>query len=88
MGYERGRRRIQELYLAHDEHRRRRRGAARARSTPRRCSAPASGSPTGLRAYADAGVTTVNLTPTGFTLSERVLALRTALEAVEQASLA
>ncbi len=41
-----------------------------------------------LRAYADAGVTTVNLTPTGFTLEERTLALRTAVEAVEQAGLA
>lgn len=41
-----------------------------------------------LRAYADAGVTTVNLAPGGFTLEERVLALRTAAEAVELAGLA
>jgi hypothetical protein len=33
-------------------------------------------------------VTTMNLAPGGWTLDERVLALRTAVEAVEQAGLA
>jgi len=41
-----------------------------------------------LRAYADAGATTVNLSPAGFTLDERVPALRTGVEALEQAGLA
>jgi F420-dependent oxidoreductase-like protein len=41
-----------------------------------------------LQAYAAAGVTTLNLSPGGFTLDERVEALRTAAEAVEQAGLA
>ncbi|WP_037582406.1 LLM class F420-dependent oxidoreductase [Phaeacidiphilus oryzae] len=41
-----------------------------------------------LQAYAAVGVTTVNLTPAGFTLDERIEALRTAAEAVEQAGLA
>ncbi|WP_037604498.1 LLM class F420-dependent oxidoreductase [Streptacidiphilus rugosus] len=41
-----------------------------------------------LTAYAEAGVTTVNLAPGGFTLDERILALRTAAEAVELAGLA
>jgi len=40
-----------------------------------------------LRAYADAGATTVNLSPVGFSLDERVLALRTGVEALEQAGL-
>jgi F420-dependent oxidoreductase-like protein len=41
-----------------------------------------------LRAYADAGVTTVNLSPGGFSIDERITALRTAAEAVELAGLA
>ncbi|TQF06199.1 LLM class F420-dependent oxidoreductase [Kitasatospora acidiphila] len=41
-----------------------------------------------LRAYADAGVTTLTLAPTGWTLDERVAALRTAVDAMELAGLA
>jgi F420-dependent oxidoreductase-like protein len=41
-----------------------------------------------MRAYADAGVTTLTLAPTGWTLDERVAALRTAVEALELAGLA
>ncbi|MHA6758906.1 LLM class F420-dependent oxidoreductase [Streptacidiphilus sp. PAMC 29251] len=41
-----------------------------------------------LQAFAAAGVTTLNLSPGGFTLDERVEALRTAVAAVEQAGLA
>jgi F420-dependent oxidoreductase-like protein len=41
-----------------------------------------------LKAYAGVGVTTVNLTPAGTTLDERIGALRTAVEAVELAGLA
>ena len=41
-----------------------------------------------MQSYAAAGVTTLNLAPGGFTLDERIEALRTAIEAVEQAGLA
>ncbi|MCC9307101.1 LLM class F420-dependent oxidoreductase [Kitasatospora sp. RB6PN24] len=41
-----------------------------------------------MRAYADAGVTTLTLAPTGWTLDERVAALRTGVEALELAGLA
>ncbi|MDH6140645.1 MULTISPECIES: LLM class F420-dependent oxidoreductase [Kitasatospora] len=41
-----------------------------------------------MRAYADAGVTTLTLAPTGWTLDERVTALRTAVDALELAGLA
>jgi F420-dependent oxidoreductase-like protein len=41
-----------------------------------------------MRAYAEAGVTTLTLSPAGFTLDERIAALRTGVEAVERAGLA
>ncbi|MFF4371024.1 LLM class F420-dependent oxidoreductase [Streptomyces sp. NPDC001594] len=42
----------------------------------------------GMRAYADAGVTTLTLAPAGFTLDERLTALRAGTEALELAGLA
>ncbi|WP_380284318.1 LLM class F420-dependent oxidoreductase [Kitasatospora purpeofusca] len=41
-----------------------------------------------MQAYADAGVTTLTLAPAGFTLDERIAALRTGVEALERAGLA
>ncbi|PWI41962.1 LLM class F420-dependent oxidoreductase [Streptomyces sp. ICBB 8177] len=41
-----------------------------------------------MRAYAEAGVTTLTLTPAGFTLDERLAALRAGVEAAEHAGLA
>lgn len=41
-----------------------------------------------MQAYADAGVTTLTLAPSGFTLDERIQALRTGVEALERAGLA
>jgi hypothetical protein len=41
-----------------------------------------------MRAYAEAGVTTLNLSPAGFTLDERVAGLRAGVEALERAGLA
>jgi F420-dependent oxidoreductase-like protein len=40
-----------------------------------------------MRAYADAGVTTLTLAPSGFTLEERVAGLRAGVEALERAGL-
>ncbi len=42
----------------------------------------------GMRAYAEAGVTTLTLAPAGFTLDERIAALRAGTEAMERAGLA
>ncbi|GAB2616662.1 LLM class F420-dependent oxidoreductase [Streptomyces capparidis] len=41
-----------------------------------------------MRAYADAGVTTLTLTPAGFTLQERIAGLRAGVAALEHAGLA
>lgn len=41
-----------------------------------------------MQAYAAAGVTTLTLSPAGWTLAERVTALRTGVEALELAGLA
>lgn len=41
-----------------------------------------------MHAYADAGVTTLTLAPSGSTLQERITALRTGAEAIERAGLA
>ncbi|WP_328957532.1 LLM class F420-dependent oxidoreductase [Kitasatospora purpeofusca] len=41
-----------------------------------------------MQAYADAGVTTLTLAPAGFTLDERITALRTGVAALERAGLA
>jgi hypothetical protein len=40
-----------------------------------------------MRAYADAGVTTLTIAPSGFTLEERVAGLRAGVEALELAGL-
>ena len=87
MGYEAAADEIQKLYLSGDK-------AAAAAAVPQQLidSTTLVGTrdriADRLRAYADAGVTTLNLSPGGFTLDERVTALRTAAEAVEQAGLA
>ncbi|MBF9070023.1 LLM class F420-dependent oxidoreductase [Streptacidiphilus fuscans] len=87
MGYEEAAEEIQKLYLAGDK-------AAAAAAVPQQLidSTTLVGTrdriADRLRAYADAGVTTVNLSPGGFTLDERITALRTAVEALEQAGLA
>jgi alkanesulfonate monooxygenase SsuD/methylene tetrahydromethanopterin reductase-like flavin-dependent oxidoreductase (luciferase family) len=41
-----------------------------------------------MRAYADAGVTTLSLSPAGFTLEERLASLRAGTEALERAGAA
>ena len=87
MGYEQAADEIQEKYLAKDY-------AGAAAAVPQQLidSTTLIGTrdrlADRLQAYAAAGVTTLNLTPGGFTLDERVEALRTAAEAVEQAGLA
>jgi F420-dependent oxidoreductase-like protein len=86
MGYEEAAEEIQKLYLSGDK-------AAAAAAVPQQLidSTTLVGTreriADRLRAYADAGVTTLNLSPGGFTLDERVAALRTAAEAVELAGL-
>ncbi|TDT96028.1 F420-dependent oxidoreductase-like protein [Streptomyces sp. 846.5] len=87
MGYEQAADEIQEKYLAKDY-------AGAAAAVPQQLidSTTLIGTrdrlADRLQAYAAAGVTTLNLTPGGFTLDERVQALRTAAEALEQAGLA
>ncbi|MEY9966192.1 F420-dependent oxidoreductase-like protein [Streptacidiphilus sp. MAP12-16] len=87
MGYEQAADEIQEKYLAKDY-------AGAAAAVPQQLidSTTLIGTRDRLadrmQAYAAAGVTTLNLSPGGFTLEERVEALRTAAEAVEQAGLA
>ncbi|MEY9840257.1 F420-dependent oxidoreductase-like protein [Streptacidiphilus sp. EB103A] len=87
MGYEQAADEIQEKYLAKDY-------AGAAAAVPQQLidSTTLIGTrdrlADRLQAYAGAGVTTLNLTPGGFTLDERVEALRTAAEALEQAGLA
>jgi alkanesulfonate monooxygenase SsuD/methylene tetrahydromethanopterin reductase-like flavin-dependent oxidoreductase (luciferase family) len=86
MGYEQAAQEIQDKYLAKDY-------AGAAAAVPQRLidSTVLVGTreriADRLRVYADAGVTTLNLSPGGFTLSERITALRTAAEAVELAGL-
>jgi alkanesulfonate monooxygenase SsuD/methylene tetrahydromethanopterin reductase-like flavin-dependent oxidoreductase (luciferase family) len=41
-----------------------------------------------MKAYAEAGVTTLSLAPAGFTLDERLASLRAGTEALERAGLA
>ncbi|WP_042381490.1 LLM class F420-dependent oxidoreductase [Streptacidiphilus melanogenes] len=87
MGYEEAAEEIQKLYLSGDK-------AAAAAAVPQQLidSTTLVGTrdriADRLQAYAAAGVTTVNLSPGGFTLDERILALRTAVEALDQAGLA
>ncbi|WP_042365408.1 LLM class F420-dependent oxidoreductase [Streptacidiphilus neutrinimicus] len=87
MGYEAAAEEVQKLYLSGDK-------AAAAAAVPQQLidSTTLVGTrdriADRLQAYAAAGVTTVNLSPGGFTLDERILALRTAVEALDQAGLA
>jgi F420-dependent oxidoreductase-like protein len=87
MGYEEAAEEIQKLYLSGDK-------AAAAAAVPQQLidSTTLVGTrdriADRLQAYAAAGVTTLNLSPGGFSLDERITALRTAVEAVEQAGLA
>ncbi|MFD6419820.1 LLM class F420-dependent oxidoreductase [Streptomyces sp. NPDC060194] len=87
MGYEKAAAEIQEKYLAGDKN-----GAAAA--VPHQLIDQTSllGSvdriADRMQAYAAAGVTTLTLSPAGFTLEERVTALRAGTEALERAGLA
>ena len=87
MGYEREAAEIQDKYLAGDKD-----GAAAA--VPRELIdatcllGPVPRIADGMRAYADAGVTTLTLAPAGFTLEERIAGLRAGVEALEHAGLA
>ncbi|MEU4685587.1 LLM class F420-dependent oxidoreductase [Streptomyces xinghaiensis] len=87
MGYEKEAAEIQEKYLAGDKQ-----GAAAA--VPRELIdstsllGPVERIADRMQAYAAAGVTTLSLTPAGFTLDERIAALRAGVEALERAGLA
>jgi hypothetical protein len=87
MGYEREAAEIQDRYLAGDKD-----GAAAA--VPRELIdatcllGPVPRIADRMRAYADAGVTTLTLAPAGFTLEERIAGLRAGVEALEHAGLA
>lgn len=87
MGYEKEAAEIQQKYLAGDKE-----GAAAA--IPRELIdstallGPVERIADRMRAYAEAGVTTLSLSPSGFTLEERVAGLRAGVEALERAGLA
>ncbi|GAA2507834.1 LLM class F420-dependent oxidoreductase [Streptomyces thermolineatus] len=87
MGYEKEAAEIQDKYLAGDKD-----GAAAA--VPRELIdstsllGPMERISDRMQAYAQAGVTTLTITPAGFTLDERIAALRTGVEALERAGLA
>lgn len=87
MGYEKEAAEIQDKYLAGDKD-----GAAAA--VPRSLIdsttllGPVDRIADRMRAYAEAGVTTLTLAPAGFTLDERIAALRAGTEAAERAGLA
>ncbi|AEW97493.1 MULTISPECIES: LLM class F420-dependent oxidoreductase [Streptomycetaceae] len=87
MGYEKAAAEIQDKYLAGDKE-----GAAAA--VPRELIdstsllGPVERIADRMAAYAEAGVTTLTLSPAGFTLEERLTALRTGVEALERAGLA
>ncbi|UGY90515.1 LLM class F420-dependent oxidoreductase [Streptomyces gobiensis] len=87
MGYEKEAAEIQDKYLAGDKE-----GAAAA--VPRQLIdsttllGPVDRIADRMRAYAEAGVTTLSLAPAGFTLDERIASLRAAVEAMERAGLA
>ncbi|GAA0409842.1 LLM class F420-dependent oxidoreductase [Streptomyces luteireticuli] len=87
MGYEKEAAEIQEKYLAGDK-------AGAAAAVPRKLIdqtsllGPVERIADRMRAYAEAGVTTLSLTPAGFTLEERIAGLRAGVEAVERAGLA
>ncbi|WP_432251824.1 LLM class F420-dependent oxidoreductase [Streptomyces sp. HNM1019] len=87
MGYEKEAAEIQEKYLAGDKE-----GAAAA--VPHELIdstsllGPVERIADRMQAYAGAGVTTLSLTPSGFTLEERLAGLRAGVEALERAGLA
>ncbi|MEU3599696.1 LLM class F420-dependent oxidoreductase [Streptomyces sp. NPDC006798] len=87
MGYEEAATEIQDKYLAGDKD-----GAAAA--VPRELIdstallGPVERIADGMRAYAEAGVTTLTLSPAGFTLDERLAAVRAGVTAWERAGLA
>jgi F420-dependent oxidoreductase-like protein len=87
MGYEKEAAEIQDAYLSGDKN-----GAAAA--VPHRLIdqttllGPVERIADRMQAYADAGVTTLTLAPAGFTLDERIAALRAGTEALEHAGLA
>ncbi|MCI0383896.1 LLM class F420-dependent oxidoreductase [Streptomyces sp. CNQ085] len=87
MGYEKEAVEIQEKYLSGDKE-----GAAAA--VPRQLIdsttllGPVERIADRMRAYAEAGVTTLSLTPAGFTLEERIAALRAGVEALERSGTA
>ncbi|MFD9330348.1 LLM class F420-dependent oxidoreductase [Streptomyces sp. NPDC060065] len=87
MGYEKEAAEIQDRYLAGDKS-----GAAAAIPRELIDSTTLLGSveriADRMRAYADAGVTTLSLTPAGLTLDERVAALRAGTQALDLAGLA
>ncbi|MFD1831577.1 MULTISPECIES: LLM class F420-dependent oxidoreductase [Streptomyces] len=87
MGYEKEAAEIQDRYLAGDKE-----GAAAA--VPRQLIdstallGPVDRIADRMRAYAEAGVTTLSLSPAGFTLEERIAALRAGVEALERSGTA
>ncbi|NUS14112.1 MAG: LLM class F420-dependent oxidoreductase [Streptomyces sp.] len=87
MGYEREAAEIQDKYLGGDK-------AGAAAAVPQQLIdstcllGPVERIADGMRAYADAGVTTLTLAPAGFTRDERVAGLRAGVEALERAGLA
>ncbi|MDG9704903.1 LLM class F420-dependent oxidoreductase [Streptomyces sp. DH37] len=87
MGYEKEAAEIQERYLSGDKE-----GAAAA--VPRRLIdsttllGPVERIADRMRAYAEAGVTTLSLAPAGFTLEERIASLRAGVEALERSGTA
>lgn len=87
MGYEKEAAEIQDKYLSGDKD-----GAAAAIPEKLIDSTTLLGSvdriADGMRRYAEAGVTTLTLAPAGFTLDERIAALRAGTEALERAGLA
>ncbi|MFH8368205.1 LLM class F420-dependent oxidoreductase [Streptomyces sp. NPDC018031] len=87
MGYEKEAAEIQDKYLSGDKQ-----GAAAAIPEQLIDSTTLLGSvdriADGMRRYAEAGVTTLTLAPAGFTLDERIAALRAGTEALERAGLA
>jgi F420-dependent oxidoreductase-like protein len=87
MGYEKAAAEIQDKYLAGDK-------AGAAAAVPHELIdsttliGPVERIADRMQAYADAGVTTLSLTPAGWTLEERVTALRAGVTALERAGLA
>jgi F420-dependent oxidoreductase-like protein len=84
MGYEREAAEVQDHYLAGDKH-------AAAAAVPHRLIdettliGPPERIADRMRAYAEAGVTTLSLAPAGFTLEERIASLRAGATALERA---